>query len=435
MSELTIVRPDPPPSSPRRAIAKPIPTFDRWSMHPGHDLTPRKILSAFRTAEAGYPAQQCDMFEDVVERDAHLRHCLEKRLSKIAGKEWILQPGGVAELDGKVAAALEQAMRDVESTAPMFEHVMTALPYGYSATEVVWERRRVAGFEDLGDLWVPAHFATVPHRRILFDDRDGPRLVTTDSPTFAEEAEPLSPGSWVFARRRGRVAARQGLMRTAIWFSMFKTMSIRDWIIFAERFGLPYVTGEYEETASDEDKKVLEEAVQRLGTDGSAVFSSACEIVIHKAETGGKSTDVHGAITQLMNNEISKLVNGATLTSETQGPGSFALGRVHENASFDLVLDDERYLADHVQKHIGAPFVRFNGFPARAPRLKIHVSLEQDPKTRAEVASIFVNELGGDLDEEQMREEFQFKAPGRSALKGKPQPEAPIAPRRPPVVG
>jgi phage gp29-like protein len=257
---------------------------------------------------------------------------------------------------------------------------------------------------------VPVWFSNVPHRRLVFAlEHDEPRLTTTAEPT---RGVPLEPGRWWFSRRMHRLTAAAGLARTATWWALFKRLSARDWVIFAERFGLPYVTGEYDERASDEDKAVLAKAAQSLGKDGSAIFSEACKLVVHEVQRSGSADGVHGSLIALCNAEISKLLAGSTLTSETGGPGSFALGRVHENRSFDLVMSDAERLAIRFEQDVGLPFVFFNGMAARPPRLKVHVVRQYDPEARMRLMSAAANELGLALDEEQVRQEFQLRRPG-----------------------
>lgn len=417
--------PRPLPNEPEaRVSAVTFSLVDRWANHPGQGLTTRSIVRIFEEAERGFPAEQCDLFEDLLERDAHLRSQVEGRIEAVSGKGWIVQAGGDRPSDVRAATQLEEAMRAVPNFAEMLVHQLTANFYGFAATEIVWEHR--------DGLTVPVWFVNAPHRRFLFNDRDEPRLIT-DTKNLAAGAE-LEPGKWIFSRRAARQTTRSGLMRTAAWWSLFKHMSVRDWMIFSARFGLPYATGKYKTNATPEDKKVLKTAVLSLGRDGAAIMSENTEIEILEITRQGGAADVHGALTELCNREISKLVSGATLTSESGGPGSFALGRVHADRSFDLTMGDAERLAQRFEVDVGAPFVHFNGLPGRPPRLKIHVIREMDPKTRAEVMAKLANEVGLELDEDQVRQEFQLKKPSGTALKGtaKPAPSAPPTDAPPP---
>jgi len=419
---LSIEPPQPLPVRPSTSFA----TFDfgltdRYSDHPGQGLTPRTIVSIYREAEVGVVSRQCDLFDDIIESDGHLRSLFEGRTSDVCGKEWICQAGGTTPADVMAAQKLEAALRECPNFDDLLEHLLTSLRYGWAAAEIDW------GLTDNG--WCPVWFRAAPHRRFRFDEKDNPRLLT---PAEQQDGIELERGKWIFERLPGRVIASAGLMRTCSWWALFKRLSVRDWVVFGERFGIPYVTGEYAETASDEDKTTLKTAVQSLGKDGSAIFSEACKIAIHSVESGGRSNDVQGALVALCNNEMSKVIAGATLTSgEGTSTGSYALGKVHQSRAFSLTLRDASRLGTVFARDIGGPFVLFNGMAARPPLLYVHVMPEMDPLTRAQVADIFVNKLGGELDEDQLRREFQFKAPTGGALKGVPKPE-PGSPTIPP---
>jgi hypothetical protein len=100
-----------PPAGDRFRSDDIYPWYDRWASHPGQGLTLGRLFDIYWQAEWGYPAEQCDMFEDIVERDGHLRSNIENRIDAVAGKEWIVQAGGDAPADHKAAELLEQALR------------------------------------------------------------------------------------------------------------------------------------------------------------------------------------------------------------------------------------------------------------------------------------------------------------------------------------
>ena len=64
--------------------------FDESQEHPGLGLTPQRVLHIFRAAEAGYTPRQCDLFDDLVENDGHLRDLLDHRCQVVAGKPMVI---------------------------------------------------------------------------------------------------------------------------------------------------------------------------------------------------------------------------------------------------------------------------------------------------------------------------------------------------------
>jgi phage gp29-like protein len=407
-------RPAPPADRPLSPRARSLDIYDRWAPHPGHGLTPLRLSGILKTADYGWPQEQCDLFDDIIERDAHLRAQLEHRAEAVLSKDWIIQAGGEGKDDIRAAKLLEERLRDVQNFPEMIEHQLTASTYGYAASEIHWEL--VAG------VVAPVWFGNVPPRRFVFDAHGSPRLLTRNDST---EGVALDPGQWLISSRRHRQMVQAGNMRTACWWSLFKSMAVRDWVNFAERFGLPLPIGRYRDDMPEEERKILRQAVEMLGRDGYAIFSDGGLIEFAKVEYGG-SSDVHPALATFCNAEISKLVTGATLTSgEGTSTGSYALGKVHENVAFTISLGDSRRLGDGVANFLGRPFVHFNGLSCRPPRLRIHVVRELEPAARMDVMVKALNELKLPLDVDQVRQEHQLKAPVGNALAPPVPPPSP----------
>jgi phage gp29-like protein len=384
-----------------------LPYWDRYSAHPGEGLTPRTVVTIFHQAEYGFPQEQCDLFEDIIQSDGHLRSQLDTRRDSVAGKEWIIQAGGDAPEDHRAAVLLEEAIQQVENFGEMMEHQLSCPAYGYAATEILWAPGANGAI-------APIWFANVPHRRFIFDSNDQPLLISPDN--YA--GIPLEPGRFLFSKRYGRVTVAAGLLRTAVWWALWKRMSIRDWVAFAERFGIPLAIGKYRDDMPEIEKKAVRDAVAMIGKDGYAAFSESGQIEFAKAD-GGSSSDVHPALASFCNAEMSKLITGATLTSgEGTSAGSYALGRVHENVSFNLIMSDAKRLGDWFAQQIGRPFCRWNKIDGRPPRLRIHVVREVDPQVRMDIISRAANEIGLKLDEDQIRQEFQLKIPVGGTLTG-----------------
>jgi len=382
---------------------RPVDWLDGFPTHPGHGLEVQTVVSIYREAEAGYPTRQCDLFEDIIENDGHLRSVIEARTLAVAGKPFSILPGGDSPVDILAADILRESL---ESTN--FEDAITmilgARYFGFSGTEILWR-------DADGDV-VPAWFLTVPFRRFRFAPDDTPLLLNANT---SMSGEPLRPGHWIFTRNSGPMTSltvRQGLMRTGSFFALWKRWGWRDWNIYSEKYGIPLALGRHDPDASEDELEELDAALEDIGEAGQARFSKHAEIEIREATQGGDANALHRAIIQEANAEISKLITGSTLTVETGSAGSFAQARVHESRSFDLVISDAKLVQDRFADAISRPFLFFNGFPrgTRPPQMKIAVSKETDPLTRAQVFKT-LHEMGMPLDKEQLREEFQLRAP------------------------
>lgn len=404
----------PPPT--RRIVAKPVRNLNTYNSHPADGLTADRLISYYRAAERGIPVKQFDTFDDLIERDGHLRGLIDGRIQSVAGKDWVLLPGRENDpASTRAAADLELVLKNDLGFRDFLEHQLTAPAYGFAATNLVW---------DLVDgLIAPSQFVNVPHRRFASpgDMRvDEIWLIAGDTRL---DLVPLEPGLWAISRYRHRNPWAAGLMRTAAWWAMFKSWAIRDWQVFAEMFGLPMAIGYYEQSAGKPARDALLDAVQRIGEDGYAVLEDQTEIVIKDTVRSGDSSSVYPAIAALAEEQMSKLFTGATLTTDAGGPGSYALGTVHENRAYNLMCSDARRIEEMFVRDIGQPFVAWNGYAnAAPPRLKIQIARETSLKERAEV--IVALGAGMEIDEDQIREEFSLRKPaaGRGIKFEKPVP-------------
>lgn len=424
---LSLLRPGAlPDKAPAGRVARPL-RFDSHVEHPGHGVTPRRVVEIFKQAECGLPQAQCDLIDDLVENDAHLRSLFEQRAQAVAGKPWVVQADG-SDGDSETAArVLGWALRRLPLVS-MLEHLLTFNRYGWAATEVDWGL-----LEYEGRAWiVPTWLANVPARRFRIDpERDELRLVTKD---FDVDGEPLAPGKWLVVRRSGSSLARAGLMRTAAWYACFKKFSTRDWVVYAEKYGLPLTLAKYGDglagdgSTDDPSRAVAAEIVRNIGNDGGAVVPKSIDVEIKEAGRDGNSAAVHGALIAYCNSEMSKLVNGSTLANDNAGSGgaSYALGEVHASSRWDNIQADNERLQEAVRLQLAIPFMHYNGLKGSAPLLKIQVVRDLQPAQRAAIAKTLAVDLGMALSDAQLRQECGFKEPASEsdAVRGR-QPAAP----------
>lgn len=388
-------------TAPRGIATRHLEGFDQSIQHPEFGLEPDVVISIYRQAEQGWSCTQADLFQGVLENDGHLRATVEGRINAVAGKSWQVLPGGD---DGQsiAAAAMLDATLKITNFGEQLSHMLGARPIGWSGVEIIWDR--------VGPDILPVWFLDVPTRRFSFNSRDAPELINE----LSSRTDPLEPGKWIFTRSKGIFGgrtARNGLLRTATWYALFKKWSWRDWVIYAEKFGIPLVVGRYKAGALEDEKAILEEAVEDIGEAGQATMSEETNIEITEAQRGGDSNGLHRSIVKEANEELSKLITGSTLTMSTGGNGSFAQASVHANTSFANVQADEKMLRDSVAMNLFRPFLEWNGFTqAKVPRLVVHISQETDGIARAKEVDM-LQAMGMEIDSEQMREEFHLRVP------------------------
>jgi hypothetical protein len=132
---------------------------------------------------------------------------------------------------------------------------------------------------------------------------------------------------------------------------------------------------------------------------------------VHEVKLGGRSDDVHGAICGYCDRAMSKMIKGSKLGSQTDGPGSYALGAVHQETSFDIAVQAGRLHALHALQRARPPART----APEGPRDAV------DSATRVKVLQI-VQQMGVPLAMSQIRAEFQVKGPSNDAIEPSASP-------------
>jgi phage gp29-like protein len=192
---------------------------------------------------------------------------------------------------------------------------------------------------------------------------------------------------------------RGGLLRVSAIAYLGKAFAVKDWLTFAEVFGMPVRIARYEPNASDEEKREMLDMLTRLGSDAAGIFSKAVELQFAHPGSPASHPPYEG-LTTFFNRELSKAWLGQTLTSDTTGgTGTYAAARVHEQVRRDLLRSDAAAEARTLRRDLLRPLVRLRfGEEAASrggvPYFQRDLRTPPDPLTLARLADIAVNRLG-----------------------------------------
>ncbi len=378
-----------------------------WPTYPSSGLTPERLSAIFREADAGDISRQIELYEEMEEKDAHLGAVLQTRKLAVAGLQWEVTPSGTSE-DAAISAAL---VKDALAHAAGFDEAILALVdavgKGFSAVELIW--RADAGRVALNAL------RPVSQRSFSFLAPDGlpsgePRLLTEANPV---RGEALTPFKFAVHANMSRTSCpqRAGVLRPCAWMYLFKNYTLKDWLIFNERYAMPMRIGKFGPSASEADRRVLRNAVFNLGADAAAVISEGTVIELLESPGKGGSADLYQRLAEYCDAAISKAVLGQTLTTEQTG-GTYATARVHEGVREDITAADARALERTITSQIIRPLVEFNLGPgAPLPRFRFLMAEEEDLKTLAETYST-LSAMGVSIPDAHIRERFGIPAGG-----------------------
>ncbi|NJK42986.1 MAG: DUF935 family protein [Pleurocapsa sp. SU_196_0] len=380
--------------------------------YPISGLTPQKLVGILREADGGYLDRQAELFAEMEERDGHLLSQLEIRRLALAGLEWRVVPAD----DGTQARRIADAFSDWWENANQSDVILDcadAISQGVNITAMAWERS--AG------TWVPARFEQIRPSDLVFDRTSRRfKVMTADAPLG--EYLPFGGGIEHRARARAGSPTRAGLGRTIAWWYLFKHYGIKDWLVFAELFGVPYRVGKYDPSTGNAEREALEAAVRGLGSDAAGVISRDTESRSSKPPSRAARTcsTTHRAVVTARS---ARQCWVRRVTSSEGAHGTQRLARCISACAWTSATATPSACAPTLRRDLAQPFAVFNfGEPAfnLAPRI---VPILEEPEDLGEKAKTLkaLHELGLEIPEDWVRETFGIppvKAGGRVLSRG-----------------
>ncbi|WP_145538207.1 DUF935 domain-containing protein [Yersinia alsatica] len=344
-----------------------------YSDHPVSGLTPARAAEILVDAERGLLLDQCDLAEDMEEKDSHLQSELGKRRRAVQSLKWTIKPPPNASREEiRDAELLTEILLDASYLPDCIFDATDAILKGFSCQEIEWEH--VEGLLIPREIeWRdPAWFQTHP------DDRNNLRL--RDGSYHGAE---LQPFGWIqhYAKSKSGYLARTGLIRTLVWPFIFKNYSVRDLAEFLEIYGLPIRVGQYPAGATDKEKQTLLQAVMSIGHNAGGIIPRSMMIDFKAAADG--TADPFLSMMSWAELSMSKAILGGTLTSQADGASSTnALGNVHNEVRFEVRSSDATQLSATLTRDLLFPLYVFNcqsyNNQRRHPRFEFDLSEPED---------------------------------------------------------
>lgn len=367
--------------------------------YPADGLTPQRLISIFREADTGSLSAQMALFEQMEEKDAHLYSVANTRRLAVTGLPWEIvsaaqMPSWGAShsasngraLADDAAAYCDRTLRNLDGFEESLIHLSLALGRNLALVELVWE----AGPSGLR----MAALAPVDFARIALGDTDEIRILTDGAPYEGIEAPPNKFIIHTPHAVSGH-SSRGGLLRVTALAYLAKHFALKDWLIFAEVFGMPVRIARYAPNATPEEKRELLEMLSQLGADATGIFSKAVEVEIKQPRMPGE-TNLYENLCLYCDREISKAWLGQTLTTDTvRSLASAGAAGVHDRVRRDIRDDDLRREAHTLRRDLLAPLTRFKlGPEAPVPYFRRGLDQTLEPEQLSRVLDVAVNQLG-----------------------------------------
>jgi len=369
--------------------------------YPSAGLTPSGLAAVLREADDGSLSTAMQLFEEMEEKDAHLFSVANTRRLAVTGLEWEVVSAaeireGIDRTNADEAASYcREVLADLDGFEEIQQHLALALGRNIAVAEIVWELV-------YGELR-PVDVVPIDFSRIVFDELDRPRILTEEEP---RKGIPL-PSNKFIVHTPHSVSGhpqRGGLLRVTAMLYLAKNLALKDWMIFAEVFGMPVRIARYEPMATAQEKRELLDMLESLGSHAAGIFSRAVELQVLDSKQG-QSRSPYERLIEFLNREMSKAWLGQTLTTDISGQsGSIAAAKVHEGVREDILADDIRKEGRTIRRDLLTPLVRFRfGGDAPVPFFRRRLARVRNVTELAGVMDTAVNHLGMDVPTEWAR--------------------------------
>lgn len=398
---------------------------DRWSTYPSQGLTPEKLATIFKEADAGDVYRQAELFEEMEEKDTHLFSQLQTRKNAVLGLEYEILAASESSEDKKIRDFTAEVISGLAGFSVVLLDLLDAIGKGFSMVEIMWDVE--------GKSVIPQALQWIHHKRANFYEFgktdwekyvEVPRILTEAEPIKGEE---MPPFKLIYHRYKARSGydTRAGLLRTCAWMYLFKNYSIKDWVAFAEVFGMPLRLGKFDSGATPEDKAALVAAIQNLGSDAAGIISKSTEIEFIETAKAATKENVFKALAEFCDKQMSKAILGQTASSEGT-PGKLGNEKAQDQVRHDLLEADAKALGKTGSAQLIRPVVGYNfGWDKPCPQLKFQCEEPEDLKALSEVYKN-LHEINQPISAEHVSERFKVPMPkrGETVLPGRSGPMA-----------
>lgn len=382
--------------------------FSQMSIARG--LTPEKLGSILRQVDDGSdPRDYLTLAEEMEERDPHYRSVLGTRKVSVQALPLVVSAADPDDARSVEQQEFTQAVLDDPQLVVSLLDVLDALGKGYSVVEIIWRRDAT--------VWKPQQYKWRDPRFFRFDRNRGDELMLLTNESSADGI-PLEPCKFIVHRPKLKsgLSIRGGLARIVAALHLYKSFALKDWVIFAEIFGIPLRVGKYDtEAHNSKDIDTLKTAVANIGTDAAAVIPKSMEMEIIQAEQVGDGKGLFEVLANWLDKQTSKAVVGQTMT--TDDGASLSQANVHNLVRIDIKQSDAQQLSATINRDLVRPLIDLNFGPppdGRYPSAQLTVEEPEDLESFSK-AIVPLIDRGLRVEAAAVRDKFGLQEPAEGA--------------------
>lgn len=394
----------------RQDIATPELTGVRqiWHESVASGLTPAALVALLERSIHDDPRDYLTLAEEIEERDGHYFSVLGTRKLAVESIDVVVEAASDEAADVRLADEVRELFA-LDCVQASRADLLDGLGKSFSVCEIDWDRSERQ--------WRPRALTHCDPRWFIPDRETGRDLRLRDvANTF--DGVVLAPFKFVVhkPRLKSGLPIRNGLARVAAFMWLCKAYALKDWMAFAEVFGMPVRVGKYGASATEADKRALRRAVANIGTDAAAVMPESMKLEFIETSNRAGGGDLFEKLCGYLDRQISKVVLGQTNTTDAQA-GGLGSGQadVHNEVRGDIRDADSGQIAATYQRDLVRPYIDLNHGPQkRYPRVVIRKRKPEDIKQLADVLGVLVP-LGLRVEQSVVRDKLSIPDPAPDA--------------------
>jgi phage gp29-like protein len=345
--------------------AERVQAYIRSRFNPIRSLTPDLLSQYLDSFKTGYLRQCALVWDAIEERDYILSTVIPKRKAAAARHGWeILTLDSVNESQKKEAELHKQALETFYNNLTvtnaidenergevslLLRQMMSAVGYRYAIHEIVWR----PGASPAANSLQPKAYSLSAELRFVpvwfFENTKG-RLRYLQSEGSIEGVD-MDEDSWM-------VSVAQGIMVACSVAYIYKNMSLKDWVIYNERHGMPGIHGKTDASKDSDEWDDLVTAVQNFAADWALVTNSGASI--EKVDMAATGQLPYPPLVELMDRAMSALWRGAdlsTMSGKTPEGGQGA--SLQGDESKTLEEDDAAWLSETLSRNLDRRVIEY----------------------------------------------------------------------------
>lgn len=384
-------------------------------------LKPEILSRQLDDFHAGYLRECAMTFEAIANRDDILSTVIPKRTCAPARHGWqvIIQPG----LDESRKAEAMEHKRTLEyfynnltctsameldvrrGSSLLIEQMMSCVGMKYAVHETIFQPTLDP---TTGEWMLTAAFVHVP--LYWFENWTGRlRYLPTDLSYFGDE---LEENAWM-------ITVGRGLMEASAVAYMYKTLLVRDWMLYSEKHAMPGIHGKTKGQKGSAQWDNMVDAVEKIARDFAVVTNLEEEIEKIDFSTDGQLPYEPGIL--LMNKVMSAMWRGADLSTLSAGGKDMGQGAsIQADEGAILEQSDCAMLSETLNERVDKFVIYWKFGPGVKPLAYLKITPPEHKETYPEIAlDRFLVESGAPLGVEETMERYgrTMPAEGDAVLK------------------